>query len=315
MFANSRNDAVNDHPLISIIITTYNRSSLLDECIRSALNQEYSSVEIIVVDDGSIDDTHQVAESHKDHIRYIHKDHSGIAASRNAGCENASGDYIAFVDDDDLMHPKRLDRLLQAILRNPGAVCAFCQGGVIDEDGYETGEMFFNDRTWPKQITLLQDAYDRMVTADLTITPLNSLFQKAAGERANGFDEAFVHGCEDTDFFMRLSKEGPFVCVPENLTWVREGQRESLARNELKMDFSKVQLLDKHIAVNKKNGKTALVRLLRQRKYHFIKRLVGNRFVSLGLFEEHHGVNLFRSFLGFTPKQVMYLLYLRYLKS
>ena len=86
--------------LISVIIPTYNRSSLISDAIQSVLNQSHRNIEIIVVDDGSTDNTKTVVDSFKGAARYIVTDHRGPAHARNAGMRAAAGEYIAFLDSD-----------------------------------------------------------------------------------------------------------------------------------------------------------------------------------------------------------------------
>lgn len=89
----------------SIIIPTYNRADLMVETINSALNQTFKDYEIIVVNDGSIDNTKEILNGYGNRIKVLHKENSGSEKSRNAGAEIASGDYFCFFDSDDLMFP------------------------------------------------------------------------------------------------------------------------------------------------------------------------------------------------------------------
>ena len=300
-------------PLISIIITTYNRASLLEYCIQSVLTQRYTNVEIIVVDDGSTDETENVVRKYHNRIRYVRKEHSGIAATRNVGCQYATGMYIAFVDDDDLMHSRRLPELHSALRRHPKAVCAFCQGSEIDISGRDTGRKAFpNMRIWSEEI-LLENAYEEMLLGNITVTPWNCLFKRSIWDEIAGFDETFIHGCEDTDFFMRMCDVGPMVYVPEVLTYVRRNAGPSLTKEELGMAYSKVQLFEKHIQINCDRGRRGYMRLLQDREYHFMKEIM-IRSRDLHGFQERHNVNLTRILARFGTKRVLYLFYLRYVK-
>src|SRR2546423_6010094 len=99
--------------LVSVIIPTYNRAELLQECINSVLNQSYSSFECIVVDDGSLDNTGDVVKKKMlddKRIRYvINKRTKGAQGARNTGISNATGQYLQFLDSDDYLHPKKLE--------------------------------------------------------------------------------------------------------------------------------------------------------------------------------------------------------------
>ena len=103
-------------PKVSVIIPTYNRAHLVGRAIRSVLNQTYQDFEIIVVDDGSTDNTEEVVKSFNDpRIRYIrHEENKGAAAARNTGIKAAKGKFIAFQDSDDEWLPKKLEKQMEA---------------------------------------------------------------------------------------------------------------------------------------------------------------------------------------------------------
>src|SRR4051812_26873537 len=96
--------------LVSVIIPTYNRANVVSEAVESVLNQTYSKVELIVVDDGSTDDTLEKLRRFGNTITVITQENAGPSAARNAGIANARGDLIAFLDSDDLWLPTNLER-------------------------------------------------------------------------------------------------------------------------------------------------------------------------------------------------------------
>ncbi len=103
------------NPLISVVIPTFNRGYVVGEAINSALSQTISAGEIIVVDDGSTDDTSKILGEFGDEIVVIRQENRGVSAARNAGVERARGDWIAFLDSDDLWLPNRIAVLRQDI--------------------------------------------------------------------------------------------------------------------------------------------------------------------------------------------------------
>lgn len=304
---------MDQRPLISIIITTYNRASLLERCIQSALAQPYSPVEVIVVDDDSTDETKSIADKYAKHVRYIHKQHSGIAATRNVGCRAAKGKYIAFVDDDDLLHPARLTELALVLREYPEAVCAFCVGHIIDDQGRDTGVSYYPHMQEGGENCLLNDCYERMVPATITLTPLNTLFKRDAGESIEWFDERFIHGCEDVDFFMRLCHVGPMVYVPKALTYVHTLGGMSLTGDDLRMALSKVQLCEKHAQLNRALGRNDLVRLLQHRQYYFVKLVLLAPQNTCEL-QRQHGLSFKRILWRLGVRRALYLLYLQHVK-
>ena len=109
---------------ISVVIPAYNHGRFLREAIDSVLAQTYAPLEIIVVDDGSTDDTEQIVRSYGDRVRYIRQQNAGVGAARNNGIANARGEYVAFLDSDDLWLPEKLAVQVEYMRRHPE--CAAC---------------------------------------------------------------------------------------------------------------------------------------------------------------------------------------------
>ena len=99
-------------PIVSVIMPTYNRASLLPKAIDSVFSQNYPDIELIVVNDGSTDNTEEALEPYRDKITYIKKANGGCGDAKNAGLKAANGKYITHLDDDDLMMPERIDCLV-----------------------------------------------------------------------------------------------------------------------------------------------------------------------------------------------------------
>ena len=106
-------------PLVSIIIPTYNRAKFLPTAIQSALQQSYPNIEVIVIDDGSTDNTKMALEPFKDKIRYFATEHKGTAHARNVGMKAATGKYIAFLDSDDTYLPNKIEIQVSFIEEHP----------------------------------------------------------------------------------------------------------------------------------------------------------------------------------------------------
>src|ERR1051325_7839947 len=104
-----------NHPLVSVIVPTYNRANLLRETIESVLAQTYPNIELIVVDDGSTDETPELLKQYDDRLAYIRKQNAGGTAARNTGILAAHGEYLNFLDHDDLFLPTKIERQVKIL--------------------------------------------------------------------------------------------------------------------------------------------------------------------------------------------------------
>ena len=115
--------------LISVIIPVYNVAEYIDRCVDSLLSQTYSNIEIILINDGSTDNSsevcHRLGDRHSDKIKVIDQENKGVSAARNAGLDIANGEYIVFVDADDWVSNKYVEKLYTAITENDSDL-AFC---------------------------------------------------------------------------------------------------------------------------------------------------------------------------------------------
>ncbi len=124
-------------PLISVVVPTFNQSDYLEQAIESILNQTYSNIEVLVVNDGSTDNTPQILSKYTCNptIKVLTQDNQGLAAARNAGIREARGAYIALLDSDDLMEPNRLEIQHNEMLANPAIDILYTAVLLIDEQG------------------------------------------------------------------------------------------------------------------------------------------------------------------------------------
>ena len=130
--------------MISVIVPVYNVEKYLERCLDSILNQTYSDLEIILVDDGSTDTSPEICDAYAkrdERIRTFHQKNGGLSAARNTGLDNARGDYIGFVDSDDQIVPTMYESLLVA-MENEKADIAIGNFAYLDEQGRKAGESF-----------------------------------------------------------------------------------------------------------------------------------------------------------------------------
>jgi len=119
---------------ISVIIPTYNREKYIAQAVESVLSQDYPNIEIIVVDDGSVDGTREIAAHYGDKIRYLQQENSGIASARNAGVAAAQGDLIAWLDSDDYYESGKLTAQMKYLNEHPEAEIVFTKYENFTED-------------------------------------------------------------------------------------------------------------------------------------------------------------------------------------
>jgi len=124
-----------DNPLISVIIPVYNGSNYLQEAIESVLHQTYKNYEIIIIDDGSTDNTWDIIGSYGDLIRGFHKENGGVASALNYGIQVMKGDWFAWLSHDDLWVPEKLEVQISYHIKNENVMGSFTNFSVIDEKG------------------------------------------------------------------------------------------------------------------------------------------------------------------------------------
>jgi glycosyltransferase involved in cell wall biosynthesis len=193
-------------PRVSVIIPTNNRPHMLVRAVQSAARAG-SSVEVIVVDDGSTDQTAEVCQK-LEGIKYVRLEHNqGVAGARNVGILASSSDYVAFLDDDDLRLPGTLDKQVEALMRNKqaGFVCA--QMLMADQEGRMTGEV-----TGPKSSG--QNAFWELLELDFPVMPLSVVIRKECFNNV-GLLNASLPGIDDWDVLVRIAELYPVLVLNE----------------------------------------------------------------------------------------------------
>jgi glycosyltransferase involved in cell wall biosynthesis len=273
----SNSAVMKNNPLISIVVCTHNRASLIGQTMETIFAQEYRPVEVLVVDDGSTDNTPELMKGYGDAIRYYRHDNKGIAATRTIACRLARGEYIAFQDDDDLMLPDRITCLYEVLCRYPAAVYSVGDWEYIDAHGNRTGRrQKVNIEINSEEPILLEDGYSAALLPLVNPIPHTTLFRKTDGERIGWFDDVrFFRGCSDTDFYARLGKLGPIAFVPKVVSYYRTGHAQ-IWDNVLLGQYSFFLLIEKHlIALN--DGDSDLKERLQQKMVAVLKSIASLR--------------------------------------
>ncbi|MGD1703493.1 glycosyltransferase [Dapis sp. BLCC M229] len=192
-------------PLISVIIPAYNSEKTIQETIESVIEQTFDDWELIVVNDGSQDRTLEVVSRIKDpRIKLFSYSNAGASASRNRGFDNSVGQFIAFLDADDLWTTDKLESQLNALQLHPEAAVAYSWTDYIDESGNffkQGGRVVFNG-----------DVYSKLLVRNFLENGSNPLIKREAINEVGGFDQS-LQGTEDWEIYLRLGKKYHFVAV------------------------------------------------------------------------------------------------------
>lgn len=203
-------------PKVSVVMPTYNRAHFIGEAIQSVLDQSFKDFEIIVIDDGSTDNTKEVVDSFQDHrIKYMYQRNCGVSAARNNGIQASNGEHIAFLDSDDLLLENALEKGGQILARYPEVGFSYGQAYLIDGRGSVFGlrlpkQKHSYVRGGSEEIRefLVRGNY---IPTSTVITRRSCLFDVGL------FNPAFRSGSEDLDLWVRLAKRYAVAYIAEPL--------------------------------------------------------------------------------------------------
>ncbi|MBI4786845.1 MAG: glycosyltransferase [Chloroflexi bacterium] len=221
---------------VSVIIPTYNRAQLIGATLASVLAQTFRDYEIIVVDDGSEDDTAKCLARFEDRITSHRIEHSGASAARNAGLEIARGEYIAFLDSDDLWEPRFLERMSAALDSASRAGFVYCDYATFDARG------IVQPAYLPARHKLRGNLFAQLLESDLLSTGA-LMIRRECLDRTGGFDPA-LEITHDWDLWLRLALLFDAECVDEPLVRIRVDS-DGLTRNTPRLHANNLQVLAK----------------------------------------------------------------------
>jgi glycosyltransferase involved in cell wall biosynthesis len=202
-------------PLVAVIIAVYNGERSIARAIDSVLAQQFETFEVVVVDDASRDATPSVLAAYGDRISVIRrKDNSGLAAARNHGVDRAGGEFVAFLDADDVWLPGRLAKTIEALQTHPTTTMAFSDVVPVDNNGLALAPTYLHPGMArpPLMEDLLEQGWWPILPSSVTIP-------RWIFDRVGGFAEEYksAAGFEDTELWFLLREMGDFAFVPEPL--------------------------------------------------------------------------------------------------
>jgi glycosyltransferase involved in cell wall biosynthesis len=232
---------------ISAIIPTYNRAEFLREAIQSVLNQDYFSQdakvckwELLVVDDGSTDNTKDVVDAFGPSVRYHYLEHKGVSTARNLGLEMTRGEFVAFLDSDDLWKKEKLSTQMKFMQSHPEAmVCC------TEEIWTRRGVLVNPKKRHKKSSGWVFDKFLPLCLLSLS----SALFRRQLFSKIGNFDE-HLPACEDYDLALRLAQKYPVHFLPEPLIIKRGGHSDQLSKKYWGMDRFRVRALEKALQLD-----------------------------------------------------------------
>ena len=264
------------NPLVSVIITNYNYANFVGDAINSVINQSYPNIEIIVVDDGSQDDSIEVISEFKNRIRLIKKENGGVSSARNLGMDYAQGELLAFLDADDYWHEEKIQKQVEKF-QSTKYQLIYCKMNALDINGHSE----VSDENY-------EGNFKEYFTSNPGRTPFppsSVLISRELALKTGKWNITLRNAAEDFDFFRRCSKYSSFGIVDEVL-YVHREHANSLTAGPLK-NYLKYNVLALLMMYSDSEFK---VNLMRERLYmigffwSFIKASIKSRALRQTLF-------------------------------
>jgi len=244
---------------VSIIIPTYNRLTLLKRALGSVYKQTVAEYEVIVIDDGSTDQTAEMIKAEFPDVRYYYQKNDGVSCARNKGIEKAEGEWIAFLDSDDEWLPQKLEKQLGLLQDNPEQKICHTEELWI-RNGVRVNQMKKHKKTggWIFQQCLPLCA----------MSPSSILIHRSVFDAVGKFDTQFP-ACEDYDLWLRITAKYPVLYIEEPQIKKYGGHDDQLSQKYWGMDQYRIKALQKIITENNltsENKQQAIAMLLKKSK-------------------------------------------------
>jgi GT2 family glycosyltransferase len=284
-------DGPGEPGLVSVIIPTYNRAYILGEAIESVLQQTYRSVEVVVVDDGSTDNTQRVIEGYGPLVHYFCQSNAGVSAARNFGLRQARGEFIALLDSDDCWRPWKLEAQVHLLRRFPELGMVWTDMTAVDESGKLLYATFLRKMYSAHALVAIEsicefsgtlgelwcetpaelashpfyrgDIFSYMFLGNLVHTS-TVLLRRERLRRVGGFDEALWPSGEDYDFHWRTCSHGPVGFLDAPSIQYRLGSPDQLTSLGYKVHIAKNNLATVLKCWERERGRLQLPRSLIQ---------------------------------------------------
>lgn len=228
-------------PTVSVVIPAYNAAWCVRTAIDSVLAQDWRDFELIVVDDGSTDDTAAVLASYGERLRVVAQPNGGLSSARNAGIHAATGELVAFLDADDAWLPAKLARQVELMRSRPALGFSSCAARVVDPDGRLLNVWSCAGWEGPFLVHLFG------ANADVAGSGSAVIARRTLFDQVGGFDES-LRSLEDIDMWMRLAAVADYACIEDALAVVLK-RPASMSRNLQVMRDAAVRVMRKNRAL------------------------------------------------------------------
>jgi glycosyltransferase involved in cell wall biosynthesis len=262
---------MSETPKVSVVIATYNRAGFLADAIDSVLQQRFQDYELIVVDDGSTDQTRTLVESYGSRIRYLYHENRGPSAARNLGVRHARAPWIAFQDSDDLTEPNHLETLYAYANEHPRCGMVFANGAYLNGAESKRGTII----SMAKSSRLASNGVRLVDLFEKSIVRLQaSLISKTAYDAVGGHDES-LSICMDLDLSFRLVMNYP-VAYLNRVVFLYRFHEGNIGKNEelrLTENIRVIKkLLEQFPAAHRELGVRRIAKRMSYRYYRLAKK-------------------------------------------
>ena len=257
---------------VDVVIATNRASPYLDEAIASVVAQTHRRWNLILVDDGSpCPDVLQQAVRNVAKAVVVRQPPQGVSAARNRGLREGKAGFVAFLDDDDVWAPERLEAQLDAVVATPGSVGAFSGVWFMDADGARFGAVTAS-RTASRRFLTGEEDFPRIVSLLVT---------REVCEALGGFDESYRIG-EDNEFILRLLMQGELAAARDPLVGYRRHPDNASADVSLEARVEGLRMLGEQIAEARRRHDVAVVTMLGANRERFRRRAAADAAAALG---------------------------------
>ena len=216
------------NPLVSAIIPVYNGKKFLSDAVDSILKQNYNPIEIIIVDDGSTDGTAEIKNGFSNQVQYIYQDNKGPASARNKGITAARGEFVAFLDSDDLWPDNKLNTQTNYLIQNP-----------------QLEVILGHTKVFTSELTGKENS---LISVQLG----SILFRKSVFEAVGNFDEKLKFS-EDHDWFLRAREKKTKMLVINEITLYHRRHTNNMTKNDRQTKYQLTTILKKSLDRRRQN--------------------------------------------------------------